>query len=397
MSRRDWVAYVGPFAFPWGEPNSRRVYGVARSLAAAGRDVVVAAGQAGPTTATRLEEVTGPATVSYVGLGEAPPPGAGRLADLWAFVRWGRRTVTWLEAQPTRPSHVLVNGGMAQYMVHLRRWCRRHGVPLVADVVDWYNGRYVRGGVLGPLHLSMKAALRYHYPRCDAVIAISSHLEGYYRARGTPALRVPPTLDVRGLAIQRDGHDADAPDLVLAYAGNPCRDRKDLLTTIIAAADRVEREGARIALRVYGPSRREVCQLLGRDAPPRCVQTLGRLPQPAMPRALQAADFSVLVRRPELASQAGFSTKFCESLANGTPVVANLTSDMGRYLRDGAEGLVCAGHSVDELAATLRSALHLTDDERERMRAAARRRAMESFDFRVYAEPLGALLDTVRR
>ncbi|MFG1951492.1 glycosyltransferase [Micromonospora sp. NPDC048830] len=392
--RNDWVAYVGPFLFPWGQASSRRVYGQAGGLAAAGRHVVVVSGEHGPEL-TGLPELDGPGSVRHVGAGEIPPDGAGRLAkSVHWLLRWGARTVRWLDAQPTRPSHVVLYGGDAPYAAHLRRWCRRHRIPLVADVVDWYGPRQVPGGALGPLYLSSQLARRYHYPRCDGVIAISSFLGDYYRRRGLPVLQVPPTLDVRGLAVSAGRDDAGGGGLRVVYAGSP--GRKDLVDTLVRAVDRVNAGGGRVELRIVGPGPEDVRRMLGGGPIPQGVRVLGRLAQQQVSSVLQAADFSVLVRAQERFTRAGFPTKFCESVANGTPVIANLTSDLGSYLRDGVEGLVCRDHSVDALAETLGRALLLTPTDRRRMRAAARARALESFDFRVYAGPLGEFFEALR-
>ncbi|MEU8184079.1 glycosyltransferase [Micromonospora sp. NPDC049047] len=390
MRRTGWVACVGPFLFPWGEAGSRRVYGLVASLAAAGYDVVVASGGPEPLTRTALPGVDGPGSVSHLGLAERPPATAGPIgSSVQTLVRWGERTVRWLDAQPTKPSHVLVHGGQAQYMFHLQRWCRRHRVPLIVDVVDWFNGRHVRGGYLGPLHLSMKLALHHYYPRCDGIIAISSYLEAHYRRSGKPILRVPPTLDVKSLTLEARQTGGDSPPLTLAYAGNPHGNKKDLLGTVIEAVGNVRRDGASVELRVYGPTPDEVRGLFGGRTLPDGVRCLGRLPQAEVANALQEADFTVLIRRPELAADAGFSTKFCESLASGTPVIANLTSDMGRYLRPNLEGLVCRDHTVGEVTAAFRAAAGLTATQRSVMRQAARSQALESFDYRAHAEPLG--------
>ncbi|MFI2711454.1 glycosyltransferase family 4 protein [Micromonospora sp. NPDC018662] len=388
-----WIACVGPFLFPWGEAGARRVHGLVGSMAAAGYHVVVGSGGPEPREATPLPGLDGPGSVHHVGLGEVPPPTAGMLArSAQTLLLWGRRTVRWLDAQPTRPSHVVVNGGQAQYMVHLQRWCRRNDVPLIVDVVDWYNGRHVRGGYFGPLHASMKLALRYYYPRCDGIIAISSRLEAHYQRSGTPVIRIPPTLDVKNLDVHARQRADRTSDLTLVYAGNPHGNKKDLLATVVEAVRQVDRAGARIELRVYGPTPDEVRHLLGGRPTPSAVRCLGRLPQPMVTNALQEADFSVLVRRPDRAMQAGFSTKFCESLASGTPVIATLTSDLGRYLRHQVEGLVCADHSVASVTEALHTAVRLDDTRRGLMRQAARSQALESFDYRTYAEPLGAFL-----
>ncbi|MGW4498548.1 glycosyltransferase [Micromonospora sp. NPDC004336] len=394
VRRREWVAYVGPFQFPWGQPGSRRVFGIAGSFASAGYHVVIASGEEGPRAITALEGVDGPGSVSYLGLGETTSGGGSLLARAVHFaVRLGRRTVDWLDAQPTRPSHVVVYGGAAQYMLHLRRWCRRHGVPLLADVVEWYDPRHLRGGFLGPLHLSSETAMRYYYPRCAGIVAISSFLENYYRESGTNVVRVPPTLDVRTLRVSPTARRRPA-DLSLVYSGTP--GRKDLLGTMIRAVDRLERRGAAIELRIYGPTVAQVRDLAGLDRLPQGVDVRGRLAQQDVPQALREADFSVILRRPERFAQAGFPTKFCESLANGTPVIANLTSDLGDYLRHGVEGLVCDGWSEAELAKGLHAALELTATQREAMRGAARKQALESFDYRAYAPRLAALLEAAR-
>ncbi|MBX7268047.1 glycosyltransferase family 4 protein [Micromonospora sp. Llam7] len=386
----SWIACVGPFLFPWGEAGSRRVYGLVASLAAAGRTVVVAGGGPEPRTETPLPGIDGPGSVSYLGLAERPAPEAGPVrSSVQTLLRWGWRTAQWLDAQPTRPSHVLVHGGQAQYMFHLRRWCERNGVPLIVDVVDWFNGHHVRGGYLGPLHLSMKLALHHYYPRCDGIIAISSYLEAHYRSAGRPLLRVPPTLDVKNLTLDARNSIADSSPLTLVYAGNPHGNKKDLLGTVIEAVGRVEREGAQIELRIYGPTQDEVRRIVDGRPLPGGVRCLSRLPQSDVAAALQEADFTVLVRRPDRATEAGFSTKFCESLASGTPVIANLTSDMGRYLRHNIEGLVCRDHTLDEVVTALRTAARLDGAQRSIMRQAARSRALESFDYRAWAEPVG--------
>ena len=112
---------------------------------------------------------------------------------------------------------------------------------------------------------------------------------------------------------------------------------------------------------------------------------------------LRQTDFSVLLREPRRFAQAGFPTKFCESLAAGTPVIANLTSDLGMYLTDGVEGLVVDDHSTSALVTTLRRAVALTLDERQVMREAARRRAQQSFDFRTSTQQMATFLEDLHR
>ncbi|MEU1679457.1 glycosyltransferase [Micromonospora zamorensis] len=366
---------------------------MAQSLAVAGHDVVIGSGETEPPTPTLLGDVEGPGSVRHVGLRERPAADGNPVAKaLQLVVRLGQRTVDWLDAQPTRPRCVIVYGGGAQYMARVGRWCRRNGVPLVADVVEWYAPHQLAGGALGPVHLSAKLALRHCYPRCQGIIAISSLLERHYRARGCHVLRVPPTTDVLSIKTREPVISGDRSRVEVVYFGSP--GRKDLLAPIVRAAGVVGAVSPLI-LSIYGPSIEQIRGLLGGAELPDSVRALGRVPQQDVEDIVRRADFSVLVRPSARFTHAGFPTKFVESLACGTPVIANLTSDIGRYLRDGQEGLVCAGRSPAELEPVLRRAAGLSDPARQAMRTAARATAETAFDHRRYAQPLAVFLDSL--
>lgn len=368
--------------------------GVARSLAEAGIRVVIGGGDATPTHYEDLAEGEPPGSIRYIGLCESPDRNASVFSkSIRVFWAWGARTVAWLDAQAVKPSHVIVYGGSAQYMLRLLPWCRKNKVKLIADVVEWYDPRQMTGGTFGPFNVSAKVALKYLYPKCDGVVGISSLLASHYAERGCPVIRVPPTLDVRGYQIGAREPTNGASPLNLIYAGTP--GNKDLLAHVIAGVVKADPAGRRIRLHVMGPTFDQVKALMQNAAVPPSVNVLGRLPQTEVAKHIVAADFSVLLREPLRFAHAGFPTKFVESLTNGTPVIANLTSDLGMYLRDGVEGFVCADHSVDAFADSLRKALALSPAERDAMRAAARRQAELSFDFRAYSDNLAEFLDRI--
>jgi glycosyltransferase involved in cell wall biosynthesis len=369
---------------------------MARSLAGAGYDVVVGSGGAEPMAPLNLDEGESPGSITYLGLGELPPQGAPLFdKSLQIFIRWGRKTVAWLDSLLSKPSHVIVYGGNAQYMFRLLPWCRRNRIPLVADVAEWYDPRQMSGGLFGPFHISVKIALHFQYPLCDGIIAISSYLTEHYRKKGCQVVCIPPTLDINKVPLDPNGGSDCASRLTLVYAGTP--GKKDLLGNVMRGITQVDPEGERVRLLVMGPSPEQVKHLLNGVDPAVSVEVLGRVPQADVPRIIQQADFSVLLREPLRFTQAGFPTKFVESMANGTPVIANLTSDLGRYLQDGTEGLICKDHSDTAFAETLQRALLLTPAKRVKMRHAARSQAECSFDFRNYTETLSVFLDEACR
>lgn len=394
MCSDSWIAYVGPFPFPWGQAGSRRMCGVARSLAESGHRVVVGGGDSLPLVETDLNEGEVVGRVRYLGLGESPRKSASLIQKfIQIFWSWGAKTVSWLDSQEIKPSHVFVYGGSAQYMLHLLPWCKRYGIPLIVDVVEWYDPRQMSGGVLGPFNLSAKFALRFLYPRCDGVVAISQLLADYYEAKGCPVVRVPPTVDVARIDVGCNAHNSSDGKLSLVYAGTP--GKKDLLGNVIEAAASVDPLGIRLKLLIMGPTLKQVKEMMGGAELPVCVEVLGRIEQSLVAGYIKSSDFSVLLREPLHFANAGFPTKFVESMSNGTPVMANLTSDLGLYLHDGIEGLVCEDCSTEALVAVLNKALLLSPAELTAMRLAARNQAERSFDFRVYGKPLSNFLKRI--
>ena len=381
----NWIAYVGPFRFPWGQAGSRRVLGVAQSIAHSGRNVVVVSGEPGPPRAERTQTFGNGASIDHVGVGELPMASAGRVEKVRLYADWGLRTVSWLTQQATPPTHVIVYGGACQYAGRLRSWCRWSRVPLIADVVEWYDPRQLAGGRFGPSYLSSEVALRYHYPRCDGIIAISSFLSDHYRRRRRAVVTVPPTLDVEGIDL--GGRPVGTENhLSLVYCGTP--GVKDCLGEIVRGVQKADPDRSRLSLLIAGPSPAEVLGLIGRAALPSNVTVLGRISQPDVGKLIQSADFSLLLRQPARFTQAGFPTKYVESMANGTPVILNVTSDLAAHSVDGQDSLLCEGATSGALCGALRRALSLSAAELVVMRNMARRRAVRSFHYSVYSAGL---------
>jgi len=322
-------------------------------------------------------------------------PAVGRLSrQVGQHVTSGKGAIRWLDGQPVLPSVIVVYGGGASYALRNLLWGRRRGRPVVADVVEWYAPRQFRGGVASPSYLSAHLALRLVYPRFDGAIAISRYVSR--RLAPLDNVVIPPTLRVEPMvsgAAAHTGDDSVSGDhLTLCYFGNP--GRKDLLPEIIDAFASVPSrtpEGTHVRLVVAGPDEAEVLRL--RAGPlPDGVAVLGRIQQQQVRDLLASVDFSILLRPDATYSRAGFPTKFVESLANATPVIGNLTSDLQAYLIDGETGLVVPSATAVSLAETISRAVELSRTDRMRMRVAAVHMARTAFDVAVHVDAIHAFL-----
>jgi glycosyltransferase involved in cell wall biosynthesis len=383
------IVYVGPFSFPYGGAAARRILGVSKSMQAAGFQVKVASGQMG-RAAQSPEWFEG---IEVYSLSERTAEHLPRLLKHLAYLSMGGNTVAWLDSLANKPHTVILYSGYSPYLFKLLPWARRNGVRLVFDAVEWYDPASPMGW-LSPYQLNIELAMRVLLPRVDRIISISDYLHRYYLGRGCESLVVPPTLDVIATPARTDGRDASRP-LEVVYAGSP--GRKDLLDNILEAVLRLRRCGLAVRMSVAGISAKDAERYAAVRSRPSSevaagVTFCGVLDHEASMDLVRQSDFSLLLRHDARYSRAGFPTKFVESFTVGTPVIANLTSDLHRYLRDGETGITCTGSEPEALEVALRRALALPRDQHASMRTRCRAIAAEAFDYHVYAESLSQFL-----
>jgi len=395
MSQKTKVIYVGPYHFPNGGAAARRILGNAMSLRDAGYEVVISSGQ------TVEGEKNYPVKSSYEGfrvvsLGERTAEGLPRFVKHMKYLSMGRKTLKWLDGLEQKPKAIILYSGYAPYMMRLIPWCRKHGVKFVFDAVEWYDPKSFIAGLFSPYQLNIELALRYYSKKTDAVIAISSYLQKHYEKKGCQVVRIPPTIDTKRVIpdLEREKED---DILVVSYTGTP--GNKDLFNEYLEAVLQLWEAGEKIVFRFAGVTKEALLQYPAlqkraiQSAIPAALDCRGITSHQEAIAITKTSDFSLLLRHPERYAQAGFPTKIVESLTMGTPVIINLTSDLGMYVHDGLEGIICTDYSVDALVSTLKKAIELTTEEKVKMRKAARRQAEHAFDCYAYSDLLKRFIE----
>jgi glycosyltransferase involved in cell wall biosynthesis len=395
MDKR-YLLYVGYFQFPWGQAASRRVYANAKSLTQVGYDVVVASGSSSPEHLTVIRENDKIGDISYIGLNTLPDQSHSTLKKIFTLIfDSSKRTLNFIYSLPHKPDYIILYGGYTPYLIRLLPWCKKNNVPIIADIVEWYSPSPSRFGKFNFSYLNVELAQRVLFHMCDGIIPISSYLEKYYKDKGCITFRVPPTVDIEIFPKQPIPLLKKAP-LRLVYAGSP-GDGKDLLKNLVDAVLKVNDFGKRVDLQILGPSFYDVKKICNLSTLPRVIKPLGRIPQHEVPGYVSTADFSLLLRKPQTNTQAGFPTKFVESMACGTPVIANITSDLGNYLDDGVNGFICQDYSVQALVNVLKTAMEMPKEKITRMHRSAFETAKKHFDYRNYSLGFIDFLEKVSR
>jgi len=395
MPNKIKVIYIGPFSFPNGGAAARRILGNALALKEAGAEVVIASGQMPDNASKNGEAVESEYKgLKVVSLGERTAEKYPRYLKHLLYFGMGSKSVAWLDQLPEKPDAVILYSGYSPYMMRLIPWCKKHGVKFVFDAVEWYDPKSFLHGLLSPYQWNIELALRYYSRKTDAVIAISTFLERHYASKGCETVRVPPTLDMKEV---EPNLEPENERLVLSYTGTP--GNKDLFNAYLEAVLQLHEEGNDLQFSFAGVTKEQLMQFeamekrkITLESIPSVLDCRGVTSQHEAMMLTRNADFSLLLRRPERYAQAGFPTKVVESLSMGTPVICNITSDLGAYIREGKEGFICSDHSIDALKKSIQKALHLSMEKKRKMRYAARKQAESAFDCYQYSEDIASLL-----
>ena len=270
----------------------------------------------------------------------------------------------------------------------IQEYGKRKKIPVLYDGVEWYsesqflNGKKARG---------YKQNNRYNVEliqKPEAVIAISSYLRDHFMMRNIQTVQIPVIMDVASTYIEKS---PVGDQVKILYAGSP--GKKDYLVNVLDGLALLnEEERKKIQLPIAGCTKEQLVDICGvnrsvLESVNKSLRILGRISREQVLEEYKNADFSVLIRPvKERYAQAGFPTKFVESMCCSTPVICNITSDLGMYARDEINSIIVNDISSDEIAKALRRVISFSYEEKSAMRINARKTATECFDYKIYAD-----------
>lgn len=316
--------------------------------------------------------------------------GKNSFQKLFHYTFRGLSIVNLLKKEKLKPDLIIYFGTSSKILLPLLIYKRIKSIKLISDVVEWYDYSHVPLGRFGPPALDVHIAITRLIPKCDGVIVVSSFLENYYNKKGLRTLRVPVTVNTseEEIPVVIDSR-FDSKYLNLIYAGIP--GKKDLIFNVINTVQELNKEGIAVKFHLLGPKMSDI-QNIYPHLDNNTIICHGRVPHNQVASYLKKADFSVLLRRQKRFAQAGFPTKFVESLNAGLPVIANLTSDLSFYLKDGVNGFVVKDYSFEALKNTIKRIVKIKRPQFEEMRRNAKDTAKLNFDYHLFVKDLESFL-----
>lgn len=354
--RKKIIAYVGVFQFPYGQAASKRVKGNILLLESLGYEVIVGHGGDAKEEFLNLNKDV---KIKSYGLGELYSSSNGIIRLFNLVFNGGNNTVEWLKQLKYKPDSLIIYGGFYHYSNRILKYCKANNIKVIFDVVEWYEPAQMMGGRFGLFYNSFLMAFKYIYPKADGIIAISSSLKEVFKENNT--VIIPPLV-----ATQIDKpYIENNENLSLIYAGNI--GNKDSLYEIIQVVENLSKDN-NIKLDILGPSETELKNRYNIKDFSKAIQIHGKVNQEEINSYIEKADFTIFTRPNTHCNRYGFPSKFVESLSLGVPVVTNLTSDIGLYLKDGYNGFVVKDTSKQAIEVCIRQMLKLSLEQKKSMK-----------------------------
>ena len=276
-------------------------------------------------------------------------------------------------------------------------FCRKNGIKVFVENCEWYHHSSFKLGLFDPRFWKNQNMIKKGFKQANGFISISRLLDEQKAQLGVPSVRVPTIMDID--TWEYNICNTTKPFIDIVYAGNPGKS-KELLFPIIMAISQNRELQQKVRFHIYGPNYETVLKNIGKNnesvlrSLKESVFIHGRAKQTDMPNIMRSADYTIFLRPDRRSSNAGFPTKFGESMAVGTPVITNNTGDISLYLINGYNGVLLPDTDVKTIEKALLEEISLSDTERKKTRQAARVTAEENFDYKKYVSEIISIIKT---
>jgi glycosyltransferase involved in cell wall biosynthesis len=400
-ARAVWI--FNHYAQEPGGPGGTRHFTIARHLQAAGWNaVIIAASVELNTGRQRLQAAESTRMESFEGIPflwlRTPGHtgnGVGRLLNMLAYTLKAWRTVPRMLPRPD----VIVGSSVHPFAAWAAERCAsKLGVPFIFEVRDLWPQTLVDLGRLRDGSLAVRAMRwleKRLYDRATKIIALMPAARDYIEPLGIPADRIVwipngVDIDVFPLVPPSDAEDR----LSLMYFG--AHGTANGLDNILMALARLKDQALskKIGLRLIGDGplkpalRRLAAELMLEN-----VSFEDPVPKAEIPRLAAEADAFVFNLVDSPVFKHGISSnKLFDFMAASRPIIFSCGA-INNPVRDADAGLTVKPGSPDELAGAIAQVARMSNAERARLGANARRYVESNFDYRVISRRFATTLD----
>lgn len=392
------IVIAGNFLFPFGGASASRIRHFARGLSELGISVHVISEH---VIDDRPEDITNDGSRCYKGIkyksANGYKTGYTHNKTILDSMLWYRR---WLQGihETTKEIKQLIESEkvdvLLQYTTNyiamhpFDSYCKRKGILLIRDIVEWPVCNFFKGGALHPLYWDNQLGVRKSMIHSDGIIGISKFLTERYRGQKIPALTIPAIIEI----------PSDIPEYTpikdefnLVYLGALAH--RDGPFEMIGAIQKVLSKGLKVTFTIVGSpdnhgiglKLKNICEntpaLRGR------VKFTGHVDDAEVVKRLNSANALLFVRPDDICAKAAFPTRLPEYLITGRPVIVSGVGDIPMYLRNGIDAMIVKQCTPSAIAEQIERLINM-NDWGQSIGIAGFKQAKKFFDYKTRANEI---------
>ena len=361
------ILYIGRFELPDLEATANRVVSNAKLLRDIGHEVLLAGwSEKGPSQFSWVEE-------NYYNFQCYTKKKALTKFEKFVMLCDPRPELELIRSKNI--STVIAYDFPAIALLFILIFCKINKIQIIGDVSEWYSNtnpnpliRIVRG-------FDSFLRMRILHKCMDGLIVISSLLQKYYS--NTKTVLLPPLVDIED-SKWNITKETNFEEMKFIYAGFPskAKERLDILVDYFSDNDNA-------SLEIYGITEEEFRIMYQYGKKIKKVRFRGRCSHQIILNEVKNACYSLIIRESNLKNNAGFPSKFVESLSLGTPVITTDISDISKYITENSNGYIVDISQIrDQLDSIIKLRKTLSVDRK-------------IFDYRNYKSELEGFLDAI--
>lgn len=380
------VLIVTYYRYPNGDAGAVRQHNLAKLYKRIGHDVTIIG-----MGFSRLNEMKIYEEIKYTSFRYSNENRLSRVKNIIFFIN---NLKTFLSRENDSFDVIHIASTNPQILLWLKYYTRKRSILLIHDSVEWYSANQFALRILSPSYIMKNIANKYLVDRNFKVIAISRFLQQYFDKKGVETIRIPIVFDTVDMSENQSFNNK----LVISYAGSPGKkDYLDVMLKGISALDKRHME--QIEFRIFGVDEKVIKRMFGLNLSgymkiQKSLKIFGRVSRDKVIESLRDSDFSVMLRDSNARyAKAGFPTKIVESLSCGTPVITNISSDLGEYLTDLVNSIIVKECNSSSFSEAIKKALSLNTEMIKNMKMNAYNTSLTYFNIDLYQRDLKFLLN----
>jgi glycosyltransferase involved in cell wall biosynthesis len=274
-------------------------------------------------------------------------------------------------------------------LAKLIRFGKKNNIKIIADITEWYeDNRIIK-------KIDTEFRMKYLHKHVDGIICISTFLRDYYDSY-VKTVVIPPLIDIEENKWKSKEKKECEDIMEFVYSGRPGKDKDKLNFIVIVMKNMSQKKFFKF--NIIGITKLQYLEYYPEhiklvDEMKNSLEFIGRISHEESIKYIKKADFQIFIRENKRMNNAGFPTKFVESMACGTPVLTTMTSDLEVYLINGINGFFINNEATLQIELTLKKVLEMSNDEIFQMKMNCKK--LKSFDYRNFMGHINSFLDIV--